>query len=256
MPVKIWNREGATLTTSVETTRKDSFRGERYRSDAEALDREIDSMLDTAAELSEKTPAEASDQKTFVKRWAVGRALMESKLLQSPHLDADEMRWLWLAIARKCRIGVRANGDAEGAWRELIPNRATDPSRIERDVFAVSLWLQEQEIEAAMLAFGGKFGNAQKFHNRKAIRALNLREALARWMEHQPSEIRTCLSNIRWFAGVMKALATRFPDRGPGSAKRPGHYSDEDLYLEVLKTLDPVAAELARNEECLAPSEG
>ena len=51
MPVKIWNYVDGKLTNSVETSREHSFRGERYRSEAEALDCEIDQMLDRAVEL-------------------------------------------------------------------------------------------------------------------------------------------------------------------------------------------------------------
>ena len=72
MPVKIWARHDGTLTNHVETSRGGSFGGERYRSDAEALDQEIDRMLDKAVVLS--TPVAVADpaQQAFVKRWAVG----------------------------------------------------------------------------------------------------------------------------------------------------------------------------------------
>ena len=80
MPVKIWNHEDGKLTNRVETSRGDSYRGERYRSDAEALDRELDGMLDRALELSASAKVRGAEQQAFIKRWAVGRALMESGL--------------------------------------------------------------------------------------------------------------------------------------------------------------------------------
>lgn len=245
MPVKIWNRDNGTLTNRVETSREDSYRGERYRSDAEALDREIDRMLDRAIELSASVEAAEAEEQAFIKRWAIGRALDESRLLQSKYLEPQETKALWQAIARKCRLGVRADGSAEKVWQELTPSRESDPTRLERDVFAVGLWLQEQEVAPAIAAFGGRFANAQRFYTRQAIRSLKLREALAAWIEHQPPLLRSKLSTTRSFMGVIKALTARFPGRGPGSAKRPVHYSDEELYAEVCKVLDPIAAELA-----------
>lgn len=248
MPVKVWKREDGKLTNSVETSLGDSYRGERYRSAADALDREVDRMLDRAVTLSASEISRATDP-VFVRRWALGRALAESGLRQSMHLELPgEESSLWLAIARKCRLGVRSNGEMETSWGRLIPNRKSDPQRTDRDVFAVGLWLQEQDLPRASMAFGGKFGNAQKFYARKALRPPEVREALAGWMEHQDSTLRSDLSNIRWFARVMKALANRFPARGPGSAKRPVHYSDEELYEEIRKVLDPLAAELTSAE--------
>ena len=245
MPVKIWNREDGKLTNRVETSRADSYRGERYRSDAEALDRTLDQMLDRAVELSASVVTEEAEQRAFIKRWAVGRALRESGLLQSKYWDPQEEKWLWLAIARKCRIGVRADGRSDQSWRGLIPNRESDPSRIERDVFAVGRWLQDQEIATAMMAFGANRTNAREIYRRGAINSRNLRDVLARWFtEMEPSQ-RLELTRPKNFVQIAKALAARFPSRGPGSAKRPVHYSDEELHEEVYRVLDPIAVELA-----------
>lgn len=243
MPVKIWERQNGVLTNRVETSRADSYRGEGYRPDAEALDQEIDQMLDEAAALSAQAAVDEPGQQAFVERWAIGRALVDSGLLQSEHLDADEQRWLWLAIAHKCRLGVRADGSAEKRWRGLIPNRESDPMRIERDVFAVGLWLQEQEVEAAMMSFGASITNSREIHRRGAINSKNLRDALARWFGELTPPRRRELTQYGNFVRLAKALAARFPARGPGSAKRPVHFSDADLYEEVRKVLDPLAAE-------------
>ncbi len=248
MPVKIWNQADGKLTNSVETSRGDSYRGERYRLDAEALDWEIDQTLDRAVELSASVRATGTEQQAFVKRWAVGRALMESGLLQSNHLDPGEQKWLWQAIARKCRLGVRADGSSENAWHELTPHREPDPTRLERDVFAVGLWLQEQELATAMMAFGGSRTNAREIYRRGAIRTKNLRDVLARWFRELEPPQRSHLAKPGNFLPLARALAIRFPGRGPGSAKRPVHYSDEELYEEIRKVLDPVAAELTSAE--------
>ncbi|MCY4583347.1 MAG: hypothetical protein OXE50_11210 [Chloroflexi bacterium] len=248
MPVKVWNRDNGTLSSVVETVRRASLRGELFRVDAEALDREIDRMLDRAVELAVVVVATESEQQAFIKRWAVGRALMESGLLQSEQLDPGEEKWLWQAIARKCRLGVRADGSSEAAWQELTPNREPDPTRLERDVFAVGLWLQEQELATAMMAFGGSRTNAREVYRRGAIRTKNLRDVLACWFEELEPSRRSILTRPGNFLPLARALATRFPGRGPGSAKRPVHYSNEELYAEVCKVLDPIANELASSD--------
>ena len=245
MPVKIWDRtsEGA-LTSTVETSRSHSYRGERYRADAETLDEEIDRMLDQAVVLSACVPAVEPEHKSFVKRWAVGRALAESRLSESKYLETDERRWLWMAIARKCRLGVRSDGSLEESWRGLVPNRDSDPRRIERDIFAMGRWLQEQEIEPAMASFGASLTNAREIHRRGAINSKKVRDALAHWFEELSPSRQAKLTKNDCFVPLAKALARRFPARGPGSAKRPVHYLEDELYEEVCKVLDPVAAGL------------
>ena len=245
MPVKIWERtsDGA-LSNRVETSRGRSYRGERYRADAEALDEEIDRMLDHAVVLSACVSAASAGQQSFVKRWSIGRALAESGLSASEHLETAEERWLWLAIARKCRLHVRSDGRREKGWSGLIPHRELDPSRIERDVFAMGRWLQEQEIEPAMVSFGASLTNAREIHRRGAINSRSLRDALALWFGELCSASRSELTKSGNFVQLARALAIRFPARGPGSAKRPVHYPVDELYEEVRKVLDPIATNL------------
>ena len=244
MPVKIWDRiSGGALTSKVETSRSQSYRGERFRADAEKLDGEIDEVLDRAAALSELVSVPDTGR-SFLKRWAVGRALAESGLAESKYLEADEIRWLWLAIARKCRVGVRADGSTEKGWWGLIPSRQSDPRRIERDVFSMGRWLQEQEIEEARASFGASLANAREIHSRAALKSKKMRDALAHWFAELTPTPRSELVKTANFRLLAKALARRFPARGPGSAKRPAHYSENDLYEEVCKVLNPVAAEV------------
>ena len=246
MPVKIWDRTSdGVLTSRVETSRVNSFRGELFRADAEALDEEIDRMLDCAVTLSAHEPPLGARQQAFVKRWSIGRALAESSLPESEYLETAEQKWLWLAIARKCRLSVRSDGSPAKRWRGLIPDRELDPTRIERDVFAMGRWLQEQEIGQATASFGASLTNAREIHRRGAISSRNLRDALARWFSELSREHRADLTKNTNFVQLAKALAERFPARGPGSAKRPVHYAEDELYEEVRRVLDPIAAQLA-----------
>ena len=249
MPVKIWDRmsDGA-LTSRVETSRSHSFRGELYRTDAEALDEEIDQMLDHAVALSACVLSLGARQQAFVKRWSIGRALAESSLPESEYLETGEQKWLWLAIARKCRLSVRSDGSPAESWGGLIPDRELDPTRIERDVFAMGRWLQEQEIEQATVSFGASLTNAREIHRRGAINSKNLRDALARWFSGLCPEHRSDLTKNANFVQLAKALAERFPARGPGSAKRPVHYAEDELYEEMCKVLGPIAAHLVLDD--------
>ena len=249
MPVKIWDRTGdGALTSRVETSRGRSFRGELYRTDAEALDEEIDRMLDYAVALSAHEPSLGTRQQAFVKRWSIGRALAESSLSESEYLEIAEQKWLWLAIARKCRLSVRSDGSPAESWRGLTPDRELDPTRIERDVFAMGRWLQEQEIEQATASFGASLTNAREIHRRGAINSKNLRDALARWFSGLSPERRAGLMKNTNFVQLAKALAKRFPTRGPGSAKRPVHYSEDELYEEVRKVLGPISANVTPSD--------
>ena len=249
MPVKLWEHRNGVLSNSVVVggMSKGSPEGERRRPEAEALDAEEDAMLDKAVSLYQIAKAEQA-RRSIAPRWALGRAIHESGLLNSPNLDTREYPMLWLAIDRKCRHGIRADGSYEDAWRVLVPSKERDAERPDRDPFPVSLWLQEQDLEGTVDAFGGKYGNAQKLFMRTALRSLNLREALAKWMRCQPADVRAHLTNNKRFWGVIKALRARFPDRGPGSALRPVHYGSEELFSEVCKVLDPLAAEVERVE--------
>ena len=243
MPVKIWDRTNGTLSSRVETSRGDSYRGERYRPDAEALDRRADQMLDRAVELSAPVEVEDAEQRAFVRCWAIGRALAESELLQSEHLEPQEWEWLWLAIARKCRLGIRADGSSEEQWHTLIPNRALEPKRIERDIFATGLWLQEQRLDDALATFGGRLSNAREIQRRESLRSVKLRSALRRWLQSLDPSRRARFLKGPQFVNITKVLQRRWPSRGPGSAKRPVHFTDHDLDRELHRVLAQMDAD-------------
>ena len=246
MPIKLWDKTNGQLTSAIALrgSGKGSVVGEARRPDAEALDAEVDAMLDLAA--AHVLPSVAPANLFLARRWAIGRAIQDSRLMESPNLELGEQGDLWLAIDRKCRLGIRADGRAEDAWHRLVPGKENDPARPDRDPFPVSLWLQEQDLDGTIAAFGGRYGNAQKLFMRPALRSRNLREAVAAWMRCQPDDKRKALANNKRFWGVIRALAARFPSRGPGSAKRPVHYAPDELYAEVSRVLDPIAAEITQ----------
>lgn len=242
MPVLLWSRsDSGSHDDRVHTTRRYRFGEEEHRAIAEDLDREIDDMLDNALELVISVEAESQAELAFVRRWSLGRALSMSHLLKSTNLEPGEHKLLWQALGAKCRLGIRNSGQTDSSWQELIPVRESDPERIERDVFARGLWLQDQELKDAQFTFGSSLTNAREIHTRSALRSLKLRIALQGWLQNIDAQSRNRLLDIKEFPHLAKALAKRWPGRGPGSAKQPVHYAQHELDEEVRRVLDPVA---------------
>ena len=242
MPVLLWSKsDSGAHDGRVRTTRRYRFGEEEHRPVAEDLDREIDDMLDNALKLVISVEAESQAKLAFVRRWSLGRALSMSHLLKSTHLEPSENKFLWQALGAKCRLGIRNSGQTDPNWQELIPVREVDPERIERDVFARGLWLQDQELNDAQFTFGSSLTNAREVHNRSALRSLKLRISLQDWFQKMDAHNRSSLLAIKAFPHLVKALAKRWPGRGPGSAKQPVHYPQDELDGEVRRVLEPVA---------------
>ncbi len=243
MPVKMWDRdERGRYTSRIETNLNTGLGGEEYRAEAEELDQRIDIVLERTVQLLPETPLDRGKSQEFAKRWAIGRAIAESDIHRSSQIVSEpNLHPLWRAMAIKCRLGIRSTGAIEDRWSTLIPFRESEPERIERDIFALGLWLQEQELNDAQDAFGGKLGNAREIHRREALRSINMRNALARRFRGLDAEQRSQLLRTKEFALIAKALQRRWPSRGPGSAKRPAHFADDDLDRELGRVLDGLA---------------
>ena len=119
----------------------------------------------------------------------------------------------------------------------MIPDRELEPQRIERDIFAMGLWLQDQECEDALTTFRGSLSNAREIQRRESLRSTKLRNALGRWFQELEPPQRSRLFQNREFVAIAKTLQQRWPSRGPGSAKRPVHYSAHELDREVSRVL-------------------
>ncbi len=245
MPVLHWRkRDSGDHWNRVWTTRKSMFGAEEHRPAAEAFDREIDDMLDRAVKLTESVEAGTAGERDFIRRWSLGRALRASQLQKSDNFEPDEDKILWEALSIKCQNGIRSSGKHEPRWRDLIPERDSAPQRIERDVFAGGLWLQEQDLTDASLTFGASLTNARGLHRRHAVSNINLRTALHQWLKTYDETSRRTLTRTKNFETMAKALAKRWPGRGPGSAKQPVHYEQDVLNDELRRVLVPLAAEL------------
>ena len=248
MAIKLWNLdEPGNLTSNIRRMGQSGMEAEGFRPQAEELDSAIDQVLDTAqALLAQQDPNPRHNM--FVKRWAIGRAIAESRILESTNLEAGERPDLWRAMARKCRLGVRHDGKREPRypWKGLIPGRDMEPRRIEDDIFGLGMWLQEQDLDEAKAAFGEGLHNAKQVWSGEALRSRNFREALAIYFSEQGQEELDILYRIPQYAVLAKALRRRWPSRGKGSAKRPAHYGDTELLEEIRRVLDPRVGEILK----------
>ena len=248
MAVKIWNLDdSANLTSGIRRMGRSGMETEEFRPQAEVLDSEIDRVLDEAIVLLNQQDT-SMHHSLFAKRWAIGRAIAESEILDSTNFETGDKPDLWLGMARKCRLGVRHTGEREpkSKWRGLIPEREMEPKRIEDDIFGMGTWLQEQEFSDAKLAFGGGLHNAKQIWSGEALRSKNFKDALAAYFSGFEETDRDYLYRIPKYAVLAKALRRRFPSRGRGSAKRPIHYGPAELLSEIQNVLNPLTGCLLR----------
>ena len=258
MAVKIWDLdESGNLTSTIRKDGRTGLRAEESRPRAEILDREIDKLLDKAVNLLVKQDPNPRHTE-FAKRWAIGRAISESGIMDSPHLEPGERADLWRAMARKCRLGVRHTGkqNPRSKWKGLVPGREMEPKRIQDDIFGLGMWLQEQELEDARLAFGNGLHNAKQIWSREALRSGNFRDALAAYFSELGEKEREQLYIIPQYAQLAKALRSRWPSRGKGSAKRPVHYRPRRTLGRNPQGLEPVGGMPAEEIREMALSQG
>ena len=246
MAIKIWNQDpSGALTSTIRRMGTSGIAAEEHRSQADEIDIQIDLLIDKAIDLLDEQDA-GRNHNRFATRWAIGRAIADSNILDSPDFDPREKPDLWLAMARKCRLGVRHTGqqDPKSRWKGLIFERDADPKRIEDDIFGLGMWLQEQELNHAKLAFGSSIHNAKQIWSGEALRSPKFRQALTDYFANFNLEQRKYICNNYRYAVLAKALRRRWPSRGKGSAKRPVHYGQDQLSVEIGQLLDPIATEI------------
>jgi hypothetical protein len=238
MPVLIWQETNEGPRGSVETDWETLFTPEELREEAEALDRRLDDVLDSA--VCESRILASGIAPEFARAWAIGRAIRESGILQSAALANEKRESLWLAVARKCRLGIRSDGSAAPEWAELRPSTAREPRREGRrlDYFEMCLWLADQEFGDAAMTFGGSIRNTWQMLERPTLRPLAVRDAVKAWLWDMGDDEKARATSTTVFPELMKALRSRWPDRGPGSAKRPLHYTPAELMSEASRVLD------------------
>lgn len=250
MPVKLWQLDNrGTYSSKIVTDWDKVLGGEEYRQSAEELDQRLDWTLDSA--LSRLNELAAVDTKIEFKRiWCVGRSVQESGILQMGALRTERRALLWRAMAWKCWLGTRYDypvSELRVAWRELrskFQPEMVDKKGGVRDLFETGYWIQQQELEDATFTFGGSISNAREMGSRTSINVPAVRQALHTWLISLSDEDRKAVHSGKNFVACIKALRKNWPDRGVGAARRPEHYSDDDLYAELQEVLAPVLADI------------
>lgn len=243
MPVKVWDEDEDGLTSRIKTQWDIVVVEEEHRVTADLLDRRLDEILDRA--MGAVGRAEDIGHREFVKAHTIGWVLRSERLLDDPSLRLEPREFVWWALAQKCWIGARADGSRDLAWRGLRPPRQRRPVSRDRkklDYFAMCYWMAEDSREDAVAVFGGSVSNAWQMIDRAALRSIGLRRALRRWLASYDEEERARLTRRPSFRAIMRALRERWPNSGPGSARRPIHYSDDELLAEIAETLREVDA--------------
>ncbi len=240
MPVLMWQKtDEEKMYSRVVTSWRAEFDGEEYRDLAETLDVQIDKVLDSAVELFDKNRY-IEAQREFIRIWSLGRAVANSEILQHDAMKNELRVNLWLAMDQKALLGVRCDGETEDAWSNIRSNVRRITSRPDRHLFEVGLWLQQQELMEARDTFIGRSGIVSELFRRPAIRSLKMRQALQRWISAQMPDTHDWLLVKSNYISLAKAIVKRWPARGPGSAKKPEHYTDERLDVELARVLDPL----------------
>ena len=242
-PVLVWDIEDGKPHGVVETDWEFRWTPEEFRAQAELLDRLLDEVLDKASAYARRHKNGAPARAQFTRAWAIGRSLNESRILNSEPMNRERPERLWKALAAKCRIGIRSTGETEPEWRELRPSTERRPRREggRLDYFEMCRWLSEQEFHEAQMVFGGSIRNVWQMLERPALRPLVVRQGLLSWLTSLTQDEARRMSDPKMFPELMKALRQRWPDRGPGSAKRPSHYDEESLRDEISRILRPYA---------------
>ena len=231
MAVKLWDLdESGHLTSSIKRKGQSGLEAEGFRPQAEDLDARIDQLLDMVLDvLGREDPNPRHNM--FAKRWAIGRGIAESSILESDNLEPGERAELWRAMARKCRLGIRHDGsrDPKSFWKDLIPERHIEPKRIENDIFGIGMWLQEQDLDDARTTFGEGLHNAKQVWSGEALRSRNFRNALASYFSERGQEELEILYRIPHYTILAKALRQRWPSSRTIAKSGKEVYKDREL---------------------------
>ena len=245
MAVLVWSDSDGVVGNSIRSGRRVALSAEEFRPEAEALDQQLDTLLDVACHaLTIITRRENGKARfnSFEQVWVLGRAVHISEILRHEALQGEERALLWQALTPKACYGVRHGSTRDPRWRELIPARATKWQAKPKDASAyrfleVGYWLREQQLHDAGEVFGWKYSNAYDLFHCSSLRSYELRQAVLYWLRRQQPALRETYRKAG-FRVYQQALSKRFPARGPGSALLPQHYAEAELRAIVRETLD------------------
>lgn len=250
MAVLVWSDRDGVLGNSIRTGRRVSLSAEEFRAEAEALDQQLDALLDMAWHALTVITQQKNGKPSFnqfEQVWVLGRAVNLNEIMRHEALRGEERVLLWQALAPKAWYGFRHDTERDPNWCELIPrNRRqwqTQPTNTRAyDFLEIGYWLSDQQLHDAGEIFTWKFNNARELYVRASLRSVELRRAVLFWLRRQTPELREALAKPSrgkpGFELIPKALQKRFPAKGPGSALLPQHYPEDELRAIVCGVLD------------------
>ena len=251
MPVLIWSERDGVISSIVHTGRRYFISAEEFRPEAEALDRQLDALLDMAwhaLTIITRHKNGKAHVDAFEQRWVLGRAVHVSNIMQHQAMQGEVRALLWQALTPKAWHGICHDLEREPRWRELIPKRykswqSKPNDRHAYEFLEVGYWLREQQLQDAGELFGWNSSNAQDLYKRTGLRSFKLRQAILHWLRRQSPDVREEFAKPkakgkRNFAEIPYALNKRFPAKGPGSALLPQHYPEDELRAIVCDVLD------------------
>lgn len=250
MAVLVWSERDGVLGNAIRTGRRFSLSAEEYRPEAEALDEQLDSLLDMAWHaLTVITKHDEGEPRydTLEQAWVWGRSIQLSSIMRHHAMLGEQRILLWQALAGKAWNSVRSDSERDERWRDLIPRKSrwwlSKPNDINAYRFLeIGYWLRNDSLQQVGEVFFWKFSNAYDLYDRRSLRASELRQAVSHWTRKQGPEVRQFLATPVYkgkrHAFVAKALVGRFPAKGPGSALLPQHYPEDELRAIVCETLD------------------
>ena len=250
MAVLLWSEQDGILNNEIRSGWRVFLSAEEFRPEAEALDARLDVLLDmawSALAIIAKDKGGELVPESFDQVWTVGRAVWREGVLRHEAMKGEVRHLLWQALVAKCWYGVRADATREPRWRDLLPKKSRKWRTHPRDASSyrfleIGHWLREHHYQEAGELFQWNLTKAQDFWDRTSLRTPVLRAAVLAWLREQPDSFREQLKRGARGSGgaraLVKALARRFPSRGPGSARLPQHYEPDELQRIVNDVLD------------------
>ena len=104
MAVLVWSERDSELGNTIRSGRRVSLSTEEYRAEAEALDQQLDTVLDMAWHTLIVISQHKNDKpsfNTFEQVWVLGRAINISRILRHEAMQGEERVLLWQALTPK-----------------------------------------------------------------------------------------------------------------------------------------------------------